>query len=180
MKPLSQVLLLGNGFQRLMDGFSAGLPEEQNLYLDINLPLRDRHACLGRTKPSKLLSEGSWPSPEPLEAAMAGARVMTCEIQPYSSSPARLHRRRRLRPRSQPAADLSWCRRLCIQFDFVTSASQQRQIPPYSCPVGVKETALRESSCFNNSSHSLSSDSKHGDAFGMAGGGVEVDYCTEL
>lgn len=114
MKPLSQVLLLGNGFQRLMDGFSAGLPEEQNLYLDINLPLRDRHACLGRTKPSKLLSEGSWPSPEPLEAAMAGARVMTCEIQPYSSSPARLHRRRRLRPRSQPAADLSWCRRLCV------------------------------------------------------------------
>lgn len=58
MKPLSQVLLLGNGFQRLMDGSSAGLPEEQNLYLDINLPLRDRHACLARTKPSKLLSEG--------------------------------------------------------------------------------------------------------------------------
>lgn len=69
------------GLQRLMDGSSTGLPEEQTFYLDINLLLWDRHACLASTKPSKLLSlRKSWPSPEPLEAAMAGARVMTCEI----------------------------------------------------------------------------------------------------
>ena len=83
-EPLSRIfviLLLCNGLRRLMDGSSTGLPEEQTFYLDINLLLWDRHACLASTKPSKLLSlRKSWPSPEPLEAAMAGARVMTCEI----------------------------------------------------------------------------------------------------
>lgn len=56
--PLSDfvILLLCNGLQRLKDGSSTGLPEEQSLYLDINLLLWDRHACLASTKPSKLLS----------------------------------------------------------------------------------------------------------------------------
>lgn len=103
------------------------------------------------------------------EVSLTAVRKSSCVFFPGADYP-------RIRRANFPLAP-----RVCqIQFDFVTSASQQRQIPPYSCPVGVKETALRESSCFNNSSHSLSSDSKHGDAFGMAGGGVEVDYCTEL
>lgn len=81
--PLTHFVILFScsGLRRLNDGSSAGLPEERALYLDINLPLRDRHACLARTK---LLS------PEPLEAAKAGARVMTCEI--HRCTQVRRHR----------------------------------------------------------------------------------------
>lgn len=59
-------------------------PRSNPFYLDINLPLWDRHACLAGTKPSKaVVSEkkeagrlrSHW------RAAVAGAGVMTCEIQ---------------------------------------------------------------------------------------------------
>lgn len=60
MSPLFQIfviLLLCFGLQSLKDGSSSGLPKEHKpLYLDINLLLWDRHACLASTKPSKLLS----------------------------------------------------------------------------------------------------------------------------
>lgn len=52
----SLILLLCNGLWRLNDSSSTGLPEEQAVYLNINLLLWDRHACLASTKPGKLLS----------------------------------------------------------------------------------------------------------------------------